>query len=131
MRVCDISGMGGREVGGYEWGCQIIRARALRFLQNQKSEQEMPRFKQFKNIIGIAIADNQKAKEMDAFVMNHEKLREFGATGAMHQYGINHAIAMCELGSQQYERELRDAGRTDEDFFEFDEAQAFPEEQSK
>lgn len=128
MKVADISGMGGREFGGYEWGCQVIRARALRFLQNQKTEQELPSFMQFENVTGLAIANNDKAKEMDAFIGNHPKLREFGMTGAMHQAGINHAQAIYRLGWKEYEIVLRDSGRADDDFFEFNEADAFPED---
>lgn len=128
MRVCDISGMGGREFGGYEWGCQVIRARALRFLQQQKTESELPKHTEFKNITGVAIAANDKAREMDEFVGDHPKLREFGMTGAMHQYGIAHGKAMFELGPDGYEAELRKHGRGDDDFFEFNEADAFPED---
>ena len=29
-QVCDISGMGGRELGGYEWGCQAVAAKLER-----------------------------------------------------------------------------------------------------
>lgn len=131
MKVCDISGMGGREFGGYEWGCQVIRARALRFLQQQKTESELPVHKGLKGVTGIFLADNKKAEEMDKYVADHPKLREFGMTGAMHQYGIMHARALFELGPQEYERQLRAGpdGRTDEDFFEFNEADAFPEAQ--
>lgn len=130
MKVCDISGMGGRDNGGYEWGCQVIRARALRFLNGIPSESELPKHSSFENITGILVSDNAKAKEMDDFVCDHPKLKEFGMTGAMHQFGIMHAKAWHKLGREEYERQLREAGRTDEDFFEFDESQAFPEEQS-
>lgn len=128
MKVCDISGMGGREFGGYEWGCQVIRARTLRFLQRQATETEMPKHTEYENIVGVAIPANDSARKMDDFVCDHPQLKEFGVTGAMHQYGVAHGKKLYELGREEYERQLREAGRTDEDFFEFEEQQAFPEE---
>lgn len=128
MKVADISGMGGRENGGYEWGCQVICARALRFLQQNPAGSALPQYEQYENIVGVAIAANDKAKEMDKFISSHKKLQEFGMTGAMHQYGIAHAKAIHRLGRQEYERQLREAGRTDEDFYDFNESDAFPED---
>jgi len=128
MKVCDISGMGGREFGGYERGCQVIRARTLRFLQRQATETEMPKHTEYENIVGVAIPANDSARKMDDFVCDHPKLKEFGMTGAMHQFGIAHGKKQFELGWDEYERQLREAGRTDDDFFEFDESQAFPED---
>lgn len=130
MRVCDISGMGGREHGGYEWGCQVVCLRALRFLQQQKTEGEMPNHKMFENVTGIAIPSNDSAKQMDEFILAHPKLREFGMTGAIHQYAIMHAQAIFTYGREGYERILREGedGRKEEDFFEFNEAEAFPED---
>lgn len=129
MKVADISGMGGREFGGYEWGCQVIRARALRFLQQIPKESPLPEHHGFSGITGILVSDNERAVEMDKFIEAHPKLREFGMTGAMHQYGIMHAKRWHELGWDEYERTLRNAGRTDEDFFDFNEADAFPEDE--
>ncbi len=68
---------------------------------------------------------------MDAFVADHPALKEFGMTGAMHEYGIAHGKALFEIGWDRYEKELREAGRTDEDFFEFDEKTAFPEDETE
>jgi len=125
--------MGGREFGGYEWGCQVIRARALRFLERIPAESSLPKHHSYKNVTGLLVADDDKAKAMDEFIMDHPKLKEFGVTGAMHQYGIMHATMWHRLGWDEYERILREGedGRTDEDFFEFNEADAFPEESGK
>lgn len=133
MKVADISGMGGREFGGYEWGCQVICARALRFLQRNATESELPRHGMLKGVIGLAVADNPKAIAMDEYIAAHPKLQEFGMTGAMHQYGIMHAQAIFQLGRKEYERKLREGpdGRTEEDFYEFDERDAFPEEREE
>ena len=125
-QVCDISGMGGRELGGYEWGCQVIAARALRFLTTTAQQ---PRYSACENIIGILIAEDDTAKAMDAFIEAHPKLNEFGMTGAMHQYGVMHGIQRFKLGTEGYLKALRDYGRTDADFFEFDDAEAFPEDE--
>ena len=130
ITVCDISGMGGRQFGGYEWGCQVICARALRFLQKATESAEFPKFHGYKNITGLLVGDNAAAKQLDDFILQHEKLREFGMTGAMHQFGIIHALKIHELGREGYLRELRtgEGARGPEDFYEFDESEAFPEE---
>jgi hypothetical protein len=130
--VCDISGMGGRENGGYEWGCQVVCARALRFLQQAKESGEFPEFHSYKNITGVLSADNDAAKKMDEFILRHEKLREYGVTGAMHQFGVMHAMKIFELGREGYFKALMegDDGRKSEDFFEFEEDDAFPENET-
>ena len=121
--------MGGRENGGYEWGCQVICARALRFLKQAKESGEFPRFHGYENIVGVLSSDNEAAKQLDDYILKHEKLREYGMTGAMHQYCIMHALKIHELGREEYTRQLREGKnpRTDEDFFEFDDDEAFPE----
>jgi hypothetical protein len=131
--VCDISGMDGRENGGYEWGCQVICARALRFLHQVKESGEFPEFHSYRNITGILSPDNAAAKKMEDFILAHEKLREFGMTGVMHQFGIMHAMKIFELGREGYLKALREGenARGDEDFFEFDDADAFPEDAPK
>jgi len=128
IKVTDISGMGGRENGGYEWGCQVICARALRFLQMEKESGEFPKFHSYQNVAGLLVGDNDAAKRLDDYILKHEKLREFGMTGAMHQFGIMHAMKIFELGREEYEKQLREgeSGRGDEDFFDFEEDDAFP-----
>lgn len=126
IKVCDISGMGGRENGGYEWGCQVICARALRFLNQAKESGEFPSFHTYQNIVGVLAGDNEAAKKLDDYILQHEKLSEYGMTGAMHQFGIMHALKIHELGRDEYFRQLREAGRTDDDFYEFEEDDAFP-----
>lgn len=127
VQVCDISGMGGREHGGYEWGCQVIAARTARFLKQAKESGEYPQFHSYKNVTGLLVGDNDAAKKLDEFILQHELLKEFGMTGAMHQFGIMHGMKLFELGRDGYLAELRKV-REDESFFEFDEADAFPEE---
>lgn len=133
IMVCDISGMGGRENGGYEWGCQVICARALRFLQQTKESGEFPQFHGYKGVTGLLIGDNEMAKKLDAYILEHEKLHEYGMTGAMHQYGIMHAMKIFELGRDEYMKQLREGegARTDEDFYEFDDDDAFPVKQEQ
>jgi len=127
IQVCDISGMGGREFGGYEWGCQVICARALRFLTNMKTESQFPKFAELQKVAGLCIADNERAREMDKYILQHAKLREFGMTGAMHQFALHHAMTIFTLGRDEYLREAR-AHRPPEHFFEFDDSDAFPED---
>lgn len=127
IKVCDISGMGGREDHGYEWGCQVICARALAFMQKCKTESEFPTYTEFQNITGIAMPDNAKAREMDDFILAHPLLREFGMTGAMHQFGIGHARKIFELGRDEYLKQLSEHRKDPECFFEFEWDDAFPE----
>lgn len=132
IKVAEISGFGGREYGGYEWGCQVVCARALRFMQRIKEGSEFPRYKGFKDVTGIFIGDNPAAKQMDEFIIAHEKLRECGLTGAMHQFGIMHALQIHLLGREKYFEKLMagEDGRKPEDFYEFEEEDAFPEDGS-
>jgi hypothetical protein len=120
--------MDGRENGGYEWGCQVICARALRFLQQAKESGEFPQFHTYQNITGLLVGDNPAAKKLDEFILQHEKLREYGMTGAMHQFGIIHALKIFELGREGYFKALTEGegARGPEDFYEFEEDDAFP-----
>lgn len=128
VKVCVIgsSELKQREFGGYEWGCQVICARALRFLQQAKESGEFPSFHGYENIIGVLAPDNEAAKKLDAFILQHEKLREYGMTGAMHQFGVQHALKIFQLGRDEYLKQLADV-REPGDFFEFEEDEAFPE----
>lgn len=125
VKVCDISGMGGREKGGYEWGCQVIALRTLRFLQSQPKDSVQPSYKQSQNIVGLKVTSNPKAEEMDKYVCDHPVLHENGTTGAMHQFGTNHGQKIFELGRDEYLRQLAES-RPPEDFYEFEEDDAFP-----
>lgn len=127
IKVCDISGMGGREDHGYEWGCQVICARALAFMQQCKTEGQFPTYTEFQNITGIAMPNNAKAQEMDDYILAHPLLREFGMTGAMHQFGVGHARKIFELGRDEYLRQLAEHRQDPDCFFEFEWDDAFPE----
>lgn len=130
ITVCDISGMGGREYGGYEWGCQILALRGQRWLQRQqKSEAQMPSYLEAENVIGIAFPNNEQARAMDTFMLDHPVLRERGVTGAMHQYALAHARKLHELGREGYLAECRKC-RPNDDFYDFEEAEAFPDLES-
>lgn len=121
-KTVDISGMdASRRRYGYEWGCQVLMFRALDWLKQNK---ENPRFHGFENIIGVMIADNPAAKEMEKFALDHDKIREFGATGAMVQYSLLHAMQRHKMGEEKYFSEFQnDPDRV----YEFNESDAFPE----
>lgn len=123
--VCDISGMGGREDHGYEWGCQVICLRALHFMEQLK---RVPKYSEFKNTIGILSPEEPAAKELDDYIHAHPLLKEYGMTGAMHQYGIHHAMRIFSMGREAYLAELRKHRNAPHDFFEFEEDDAFPPE---
>lgn len=63
---------------------------------------------------------------MEDYALNHDKLREFGATGAMVQFAISHAMRR-NVDEKSYFASLDAAGRR---VFDFDERDAFPEEQN-
>lgn len=129
MRTVDISGMDPeRKQFGYEWGCQVILCRALSWLRERPEGAEWPRIRYFKNITGLTQPANKAAKELETFALDHAKVREFGATGAMVQFAIGHAMKRAELGDEAYFKELG-PHRQPQDFFEFDDTEAFPERQ--
>lgn len=120
MKTVDISGMDeSRRQYGYEWGCQVLMFRALDWLKRNGSQH--PEFKSFKNIVGLMVPGNDAAKEMEDFALDHAKLREFGATGAMVQYALSHAMHRYNMGEEAYFAEFKDAP---ERIFEFDEKEA-------
>jgi hypothetical protein len=106
---------------GYEWGCQVIMFRALEWLRCHAEKN--PKFHGFKNVSGLMIADNPDAKEMENFALDHEKLREFGATGAMVHYSLLHALQRHARGEDGYFAEF---AKQPDRIFEFDESEAFP-----
>jgi hypothetical protein len=121
-KTVDISGMDeSRSQYGYEWGCQVLMFRALDWLR--KHPDDNTRFQSFKNIVGLMTPDNEAAKEMEKFALDHAKIREFGATGAMVQYALLHAMQRNKLGEEAYFAEFADQP---DRIFEFDEREAFP-----
>lgn len=126
MRTADISGMDpSRKQFGYEWGCQVIMFRALRWLRERSEGSEFPRIRSFKNIIGVTQPANKAAQDMESFALNHPKLKEFGVTGAMVQYSIAHAMKRAELGETAYFAEFSE---TPDRIYDFDESDAFRED---
>lgn len=103
MKTVDISGMDDSHAQyGYEWRIQIILFRALRWLKNIKPEMEVPRIIYFKGITGLTQPGNKAAEELERFALDHPKLHEFGATGAMVEFAIKHAMKRAELGDEAY-----------------------------
>jgi hypothetical protein len=121
-KTVDISGMAkSRSQYGYEWGVQVIMFRALDWLR--KHPEQNVRFQGFKNVTGLMLPDNEAAKELEKFALDHEKVREFGATGAMVQYAILHAMERNNLGEEAYFAAFADSP---ERIYDFDESEAFP-----
>ena len=125
MKTVDITGMD-REHGryGYEWGCQVLMFRALHWLRARPKDMALPQFIHYKNITGLMPPSNTQAEEMENFALDHDKVREFGATGAMVQYAMMHAMKRFELGEDGYFAEFKDDPQR---IFEFDEKDAFPQ----
>lgn len=122
-KTVDISGMDPQHSQyGYEWGCQVLMFRALQWLRTQPKDFTEPLFTHYKNIIGIMPPSNPAAHQMEEFAIDHEKLREFGATGAMVQYALMHAMQRFKLGENAYF-----AAVEPDRIFDFDESEAFPQ----
>jgi len=115
-----------REPGGYEWGCQIIKARALKWLKENGIERELPTFVSFTQVYGLCWPVNKPAEELEKYALDHSGLREFGATGAMVQASLVHAWMQFKLGDAAYLAEF-EADR----IFDFDIAQAFEPDTSE
>jgi hypothetical protein len=125
MKTVKISGMDrSHERYSYEWCCQVILFRALKWLRERPEGSEYPRIISFRNITGITIPENKAAKDLEKFALDHPKLREFGATGAMVQFSIGHAMKRSELGDIYYFGQFKDEP---DRVFDFDELEAFPE----
>jgi hypothetical protein len=122
MRTVDISGMDeSRSRFGYEWGCQVLMFRALDWLKKRSADAPQPDFKMYRNITGIMTPENEAARQMEDYALDHEKIREFGATGAMVQYSLIHALKRFQLGEEKYFAEFQDQP---DRIYEFDEAEA-------
>lgn len=115
MRTVSISGFG----GSYEWGCQRMLQLGIAWLKEHPNFSFNHAYKQYKNITGVAIAVGDDAEALDKAIMDDPKLKEFGVTGAMHQFVVNH---LAYIHRHSYEKWLAEMGtaRKPEEFFEFD-----------
>lgn len=112
-----------RRSGGYEWGCQILLFRALRWLKEHPETK--PSFTRYRNIVGLFVPGNEPAEAALSFVLDHPALKRIGVTGAMVQFSLMQASVRYRLGDEAYFQ-----AAPPQDIFEFDETQAFPEEQT-
>jgi hypothetical protein len=123
MKTVDISGMDpARGQYGYEWGCQVLMFRALEWLRKRPVNSPTPKFTGYENYVGVMTPENQAAEAMEKYALDHPKIKEYGATGAMVQYSLIHAMKRFQLGEESYFDHFKD---TPKRVFEFDEAEAF------
>lgn len=85
IKTMDISGFG----GDYEACCQQMLTAGLKFLSDRGGF-DWSGYKQFTNVTGICIAENTDAKALDDAILAAPMVKEFGATGAMHQAVVGH-----------------------------------------
>jgi hypothetical protein len=96
----EISGFG----GGYEAACRAMVVAGLEWFDAHPAAK--PEFHGFKGVYGILAEDNDDAKALSkAMVAAAEPLG--GATGAMHQATVAHALKIREMGWDWYVVEMR------------------------
>ncbi len=100
----DISGIG----GSYEWGCQIMLQAGLEFLKAHPDFHFD--YRQNPHIIGVATTDTLWGKELDKVLWDaSEKFgKQYGATGAMHQFVVNHLMFIQKNGYEKWLEEFKD-----------------------
>lgn len=106
----EISGFG----GSYEAGCRAMVKSGMEFLDANPGCN--PVYKGSKGIYGLILEDNDDAKALTNAVMNapfinpdtgkQTTVREYGATGAMHQAAISHCLFIRKKGWSKYVEEM-------------------------
>lgn len=107
----EISGFG----GGYEAVCRAMVLAGVEWMENNPDKK--PRFRGFEGVFGLAIEDNNDAKELEKAMMdaevwhNGEKIQDRvgdDCTGAMHHAAINHIMWCARNGWDEYVRVLEE-----------------------
>jgi hypothetical protein len=93
----EISGFG----GGYEEQCRKMVLAGLDWFDAHPDAD--PKYKGFKDVVGILLDDNDDAKALSKAVTD---ACEDGATGAMHQVTINHVLIIRHKGWDWYVAEM-------------------------
>lgn len=112
IKTWDISGFG----GSYEQGLQLMIWTGVEFLQ--KNGIKSFNSKQFTNIIGIADNQGEIGKAFDKAIL--DCVKEYGATGAMHQFATNHARYISEHGYKDWFERIREHRDGTEQPFDFE-----------
>lgn len=93
-----ISGFG----GGYEATCQNMVIAGLEwFDKNQNAD---PKFKGWKDIVGVIDEDNEDAKALSKIVID---AAGGDCTGAMHQFTISHILWIHNHSWEEYVAEMK------------------------
>ncbi len=101
----EISGFG----GGYEQDCRDMLAAALAWLDARPLF--APRYHSYENVVGILEEDDLSAEELSEVTAAAAK--RGGATVAMHQVVISHALWIRENGWEAYQKLKREAKARD------------------
>jgi hypothetical protein len=94
----EISGMG----EGYEQTCRKMVIAGLEFWDTQPAT-FYPRYREFENVYGLCIDDNEDAKKLSEAVV---KAVEGDCSGAMHQATISHILFIKKNGWEKYKEEM-------------------------
>jgi len=122
----EISGFG----GSYEAGCRAMLDAGIAFAAEQDAAHARgersafdPEFSGLRGVYGLIYDDNEDAKALTRALMSAAftdpatgsvtTVREYGATGAMHQAVVSHVLAFRRLGAAEYCRQLRERERSE------------------
>lgn len=122
----EISGFG----GSYEAGCRAMVLAGLAWWDEHPDAD--PHFHGYEGIAGMIVEDDEDAKALTRAMLDAEvtigdevdadgidvdphttTVGEYGATGAMVQWSVNHVLAARRLGWEEYARQL--AAREEEE----------------
>lgn len=95
----EISGFG----GGYEASCRKMVLAGIAWLEEHPDAD--PKFHGFKNVTGICMEDNADATALSKAIT--DACIE-GATGAMHQAAVSHALFIRANGWDAYATKMRE-----------------------
>jgi len=112
IKTWDMSGFG----GSYESSLQLMTWTGVEFLQknNIKSFQT----EQNSQIIGVAINTGETGKAFDKAIL--DCVKEYGATGAMHQFATNHALYIAQHGYKNWFDRMQEHRKEIEEPFDFE-----------
>lgn len=90
----DISGFG----GSYEMGCQLMLESGMQFLK-EHPDFSFEGYGNYTGITGIMkVPEGEIHKQFDDALLSHPIVKEYGATGAMHQAVVNHLFWIHKKG---------------------------------
>lgn len=105
--MAEISGFG----GGYEACCRKMALAGMKWCDDNPPAD--PKFHGYEGVFGVIAEDNDDAKALSKAI--NDAADGGGATGAMHQACVSHALAYRRLGWDAYRAEMMKLRPSDDD----------------